>query len=207
MKQLILFSMFVLLLSSFGVADPVFYFKANQDVDLKIPCANDGQQCSSLAVCNITINDPNSVNIVNSAGMTNNGAFHNYTLTDTDTLGEYQATVFCNDNNETDYTTFSFATTENGFFNDGLTFIISLAIIIVFCIVVALNLNPDFIFLKVLLIVSALLYVFLIPASFIIASTKMIFYTSFLWMIRIIIVYIIIHGSWWLLQKFEIVGK
>ena len=72
MKQIILLSIFILVLSSFVAAEPSFYFKANTDVDLKIPCANEGMPCSAAAVCNITINDPNSNNLVDNYQMTAN---------------------------------------------------------------------------------------------------------------------------------------
>jgi len=207
MKQILLFSIFVILLTNFVAAEPLFYFKAGTDVDLKVPCAYEGNQCSAAAVCNITINDPNSNNLVNNQQMTNSGAFHNYTLRDTELLGEYQATVFCTDNDESDYAAFSFATSENGFFNEGLTFILALAIMIIFCVVVALNLSENLIFLKILLLVFALIYIFLIPAFFVISKTKLIFYNTVLGMIVVIAIYAIIHLTKYVLEKFEVIGK
>ena len=58
LNKIILFLIFGILFSSFVAAEPSFFFKANNDVDLKLPCINDGAACSTLATCNITIDDP-----------------------------------------------------------------------------------------------------------------------------------------------------
>ena len=76
-----------------------------------------------------------------------------------------------------------------------------------FCVIIAINLNEDFVFLKFLLIAFSLFYSFMIPAYFVITTVKSLFYKTFTGMIIVIMVYIIIHLTKWVLQKFEFIGK
>jgi len=206
MNKIIIFLIFGILFSSFAFAEPSFFFKANKDVDLKLPCINDGAPCSAVATCNITIDDPDSNTIVDNQLMTNQNSYHNYTLSETSKLGTYQAIVFCIDGTDSDFTTFSFATTENGNTQDGLTFIVAISIITLFCIIIALNLGKDFIWIKVVLLVFSLFYVFLIPAFFIIKNTKMIFYKTFTGMLILLTIFIFLWLITWVLKKFEVIG-
>ena len=206
MNKIIMFLIFGILFSSFAAAEPSFFFKANNDVDLKLPCINEGSPCSAIATCNITIDDPESNTIVDNQLMTNQNSYHNYTLSETSKLGTYQAIVFCDDDGESDFSTFSFATTENGNTQEGLTFIVAISIIILFCVIIALNLGKDFVWFKVLLLVFGLIYVFLIPAFFIIKNTKLIFYKTFTGMLILLAIFTIIWLVTWVLKKFEVIG-
>jgi len=205
-KHILLLSVFLLLFISFVSADPSFYFKDSETIDLKVPCSNDGKQCDNTTLCNITINNPDGDNIVNNGVMTQTGTFFNYTVTDTNKLGEYPVTVYCFSGSDADYESFSFAITENGFFQDDLTFIIALLVVIGVCVVVALNLNDSFIWLKAILLVFAFIYSFLVPAFFVIQSTKTIFYRTFTGMLTVVALYTIIHLSKWLMEKFQVIS-
>jgi len=119
MKKLLLILFGILLFSGIALAEPSFFYKKGESIDLKVPCSNNGAPCSALATCNLTINYPNSTNLVNNKLMTNNGAFHNYTLPNTTVVGEYQAIVFCLDNREAGYSTFGmYVLNENVYFGD-----------------------------------------------------------------------------------------
>ena len=209
MKNIFLFSIFILLFSSFAFAEPSFYFKKGTNVDLKIPCINNGNPCSALSVCNITVNNPNSENIINNQVMTNVGSFHNYTITDTNIIGEYQATVFCIDGTDADYTSFSFATTENGEKQNDWTFILAIAITVLFLMIIAVNLRENdgfMIFMKALILLFSLIFIMMIPAFFIIKTVKSLFYTTFMGMITTLVVFGIIWLIVWTLKRFEVIS-
>jgi len=109
-----IFILFLLLFSSIAFAEPTLFYKQGESIDLKIPCANDGLPCSSVSTCNITINYPNGSNMVNNQLMTNNGAYHNYTLVSSSVVGEYQTTIFCEDGADAGYDGFSFQVNSTG---------------------------------------------------------------------------------------------
>lgn len=206
MKKPIFFLLFVILLSSVAFASDLVY-KNGENIDLKIPCFNSGVVCSDLAVCNITVNNPSGNNVINNQEMTNNGVFHNYTVSNTDELGYYQTIVFCIDGADSDYTSFSFKVTENGFLQDDLTFIVALAIVILFCILIAINLKEYdnfFTWLKIILLFFAGIYTFLIASFFIIKTTKTIFYAIFVGQIWVISIFFSVWLIYWLLKKFEV---
>jgi len=96
MKKLLIWIMAILLISSAYALN----FEKSTEVDLKIPCENDGKPCSSSATCNITIKYPNSSFLIEYKEMTNqnNGDF-NITLNEnqTNVLGEYAYSVYCSD--------------------------------------------------------------------------------------------------------------
>lgn len=115
----------LLVLCSFSVfAQSDYYYMVNTDIDLKIPCNNeDMQQCSASALCNITINYPNQTNYVKNQAMTNQLAYHNYTMHDTSVLGEYTAFVNCVDGTDWGYNSFSFNINNLGSSNENLIYI------------------------------------------------------------------------------------
>jgi hypothetical protein len=120
MNKLIFVIIFILCLIPLGIAplnigsaDDLIYEK-NTTIDLKVPCFNNNTFCSPSAICNITIIYPNASVLINNQLMTNGGAFHNYTLTSTNTIGEYQSYMVCNDGGELGYSTFTFMITPNG---------------------------------------------------------------------------------------------
>ena len=53
-------------------------YQQDKEVDLKVPCFNNGTYCSGSATCNVTILYPNSSVLVDNQLMTNGGSYHNY---------------------------------------------------------------------------------------------------------------------------------
>ncbi len=105
----------LLLLMPFVFADePIFFYKDDTTIDLKIPCANNGSVCSNTSTCNMTISYPNSSIFVNNQLMTNQVSFHNYTLPSSSQIGDYQAIVFCTDSGVSGDTTFKFRINRMG---------------------------------------------------------------------------------------------
>jgi len=125
----------VLILTSFASAQDVY--PRNKQLDLKIQCLNNGSYCASTAVCNITVAYPNNSLLVNNRPMTNQVAYHNYTLAPQFTLttGTYDANVICNDGNIKPTVQFSYDITPSGTTNlvgfYFLAIILSLGLVIV----------------------------------------------------------------------------
>ncbi len=69
-------------------------YQTGSTVDIKQPCFNGGNFCSSNAICNLTVFTPKNVDLVGGLGMTNQGAFHNYTLNSTQ-LNESGIYTYC----------------------------------------------------------------------------------------------------------------
>jgi len=74
-------------------------YRQKSNIDIQIPCVNNGKQCSASANCTITIFYPNSTILVNNELMTNQGNYHNYTLISEQTsiLGNHEAIIYCID--------------------------------------------------------------------------------------------------------------
>ena len=132
-KLLLIFVLLILLFASLASAEEVVY-KKGQLVDLTVNCINNGTICSGSATCNMTITHPNSSIIVDNELMTNNDAYHNYTLANSDTLGVYRSFVLCCDSGLCYYTSFDFEITNTGSekVNNLLSIIITSFIMILF---------------------------------------------------------------------------
>ena len=114
-------------------------YEQDLPIDLKVPCMNNGTYCSSSALCNVTILYPNSTALVNNKVMTNNLAFHNYSLTatQTNTLGEHEVIVMCQDGTEYGYSTLNYKITPTGeepSTPEGILYIGIFAVILIFLI-------------------------------------------------------------------------
>lgn len=96
--------------------DASYAFLTGQNVDLKVPCYNDGDLCSALTTCNLTILYPNSTLLIDNQLMTNSIAFHNYSLNSTQTQlsGTYTMFVFCCDQGKCDNTNFQYLVNPAG---------------------------------------------------------------------------------------------
>ena len=139
-------------------------YKQSTDQDLKYPCINNGTYCSGSAVCNITIFSPINDVIINNSLMTNEFAWHNYTLntTQTDTLGVHQVAIVCNDTGSTGYSTFEYKITKSGdemSSSDILPVIIAMFGVIVVFIIVSIALSKNH---PVISIVLTLVSIFLL---------------------------------------------
>lgn len=69
-------------------------YQTGSTVDIKQPCFNGGNFCSSSAQCNLSVFTPKNVDLVSGLGMTNQIAFHNYTLNSTQ-LNESGIYTYC----------------------------------------------------------------------------------------------------------------
>lgn len=115
MSKISLLIIILVLCSISAIAEPQYYFKVyNSKTNIKIPCLNNNTYCSNATNCNITIIDSNNNDVVLNNAMTNNIAYHNYTLTNISVLGDYQATMICNDSNRYGYSLFSFQVNNVG---------------------------------------------------------------------------------------------
>lgn len=111
-KFLMLFA--ILLVIPLVIAQSVY--RQGEDIDLKVPCINSGDYCSSSAMCNLTTMYPNESLLVNNQQMTNQISFHNFTLngTEIDVTGDYKNVMRCKDGNYNGTSTFSFPVTLSG---------------------------------------------------------------------------------------------
>jgi hypothetical protein len=108
--------LFIVLGSGLVLAQPDLVFRQSAQIDLKIPCVENGQYCTPSAICNLTIRAPGEFIVVDNKQMTNQGAFHNYTLDgqQTITLGDYPSAVICVDGNNTGFNSFTIGITPAG---------------------------------------------------------------------------------------------
>ena len=113
-------------------------FKVNEVADLKIPCINNDTYCSAVAICNITIINPDGSTFVEDAVMTNSGSYFNYTLNESDTsvVGVYRTQITCFDGTEAGYNLIEFKINNSGMeglIADALVPAIILIALLVFC--------------------------------------------------------------------------
>ena len=124
-KQKLILGLFVLsllglafLISNANASEVSYIYEENKDINLKIPCSNDGAICSTLAQCNITVLYPNSTTLIDNKNMTNlgNGFFNLYLngTNETTPSGTYTATMFCEDGGLYGSSPFSYLITFNG---------------------------------------------------------------------------------------------
>ncbi len=139
MKKLltILFLFMVIPMASAGL-----FFEQFEELDLKRACINNNTYCSPSAECNVTILRPDSTILIDNALMTNQGAFHNFTLDagQTSNAGQHIADIVCLDAGINGYESFDFVLTANGLSqqdNNTLQtfFIILYTIIVIFIII------------------------------------------------------------------------
>jgi len=108
MKKLILILLALIILPIAIAADPLYVYDDKEDVDLKINCQySDYSLCNSTVNCYITINDPDTTNIVKNATMTYNDVYYNYTLQQNiieRNFGEYAISAYCDSGSESSLT-------------------------------------------------------------------------------------------------------
>lgn len=118
MKRLILLTLIILLVPlALATTDEIrFIGQQNTYLDITEPCFNNNTYCSDTSKCNITVKDPKQFVLVNNLQMTNQNAYHNYTLdiTNTSSLGVYESTVVCQDGSYNGFDTFYFRITYHG---------------------------------------------------------------------------------------------
>lgn len=90
-------------------------YKQNSIVELKVPCSYNGTFCDTTALCNITINYPNSSLLVDDGNMTNTGnGMPFYLLPDTSITGVYLYNSECCQADACDSYSSSFEITPSG---------------------------------------------------------------------------------------------
>jgi hypothetical protein len=112
-------------------------YEQDEPLDIKAPCMNNGTYCSASATCNVTIFYPNSTTLINNELMTNNQAYHNYSLTEeqTNILGEYEVTIMCQDGTIYGYSTYNYKITPTGeepSTSEGILYIGIFAVLLIF---------------------------------------------------------------------------
>lgn len=106
----------VLFLAMILPVSAMIYYPQNTAVNLKIPCINNYTYCSAAAECNLSIYYPNETGLVVNQLMDNQGSYHNYSLSDSDTsvLGTYKAAVTCNEGGLSGFSAFNYVISWNG---------------------------------------------------------------------------------------------
>ena len=114
-KKILLIVLFGMLFLLPVISSQQIYSEATE-INLKVPCFNNNTYCSSSTECNITIIKYDGDILVDNLLMTNNTAYHNYTLnkTQTEDSGEYRASVICNDAGDLGKSTFDYIITPTG---------------------------------------------------------------------------------------------
>jgi len=113
-KQIMISALVMVFLISLVSAQQVY--PAETEVDLKVPCYNNNTYCTSSSVCNLTVITFDGTLLLNNVLMTQNTAYHNYTLnvSDTEKTGEYRASIVCDDGGVLGYSTFPYIITPTG---------------------------------------------------------------------------------------------
>jgi len=140
MKWLMIFLLGLALISVVS-ATPELFYREGTDIDLKVPCSNDGLACNSSVLCNISVSFPNGTTLVDNKEMSYNSNYFNYTLPESDVLGEYKSIVFCNLAGIGGYSAFTFKINASGENNEN---IIALMVFLIICVIVTLILTVVF---------------------------------------------------------------
>lgn len=114
MRKLILLTFLVFFLPF--VLGETDVFQQNTNVDLQQSCYFNGTYCTTSATCNISVFSPTAQVIVANDLMTNQFTYHNYTLniTQTDTIGQYEYRIVCEDQSNSNFGIFQFLITPSG---------------------------------------------------------------------------------------------
>lgn len=120
MKKNLMFWIFIMLLLfvilPFVFAESSFMFKLDRIIDLKISCFDiNNSLCLNTTTCQMTINNPNSTNLIKNQEMTFNDNFFNYTLSSAQNqnLGEHYVTTTCQGSTN-GFSTFVYEVTPSG---------------------------------------------------------------------------------------------
>lgn len=150
------------------------------DIDLINICRNDGALCSDGS-CNKTVLFPNGSVLVDNFNMTRSGATFNYTLHNSDTLGEYTEITTCCDGSNCETSEENFFITYGGYEDiDSLTIIIAAGIMSLLLILLALfTTEPGLYIFKITFSVFALLIVLLVIPSAMLSEA--VAFTLFKW--------------------------
>lgn len=87
---------FILILSAMNVN--AVTFKQGEKADITVQCIFNGTICSTNSTCNLTINYPNNSIYISNQLMNRNNSYFNYTLSSSNTVGDYPCSSTCCDN-------------------------------------------------------------------------------------------------------------
>lgn len=197
-KLFLIITLFLICINLASATDPQFTYQKNQAIPLKIPCLNAEQYCSNTATCSITLINPYGATAINNQTMTITDGFPTYTIpsNNVSTIGEYKASVLCNDNGQVGSSQFSILITdENPTYDNTLAVVIGIAVTIFLLLYIAFNVDKDDHFLlKILLLFLAVSMIPFIPKSIIWGQdTLKGFLSMTIWIWRIFWVYMFIY--------------
>jgi len=135
MKFKLIGTLFAILLILPVISAQLLY-QSGEEVQLKIPCINNGTLCSGTATCNLNVVYPNSSTLINRKAMTNNAGYFTYDLSTSQTTitGVYHCVANCTDGSHHGYSTFEYEVTVNGNESpEGTTIIFFSALFIIIC--------------------------------------------------------------------------
>ena len=125
-------------------------YRQGDPIDIKVPCSNSGEVCSDVVSCNLTLQYPNGTNYLKRQNMTNQGEYFNYTLSNTNTAGRYEAVVHCSNTTLAYSTVFPIFITSYGDLDiTPLTIIFAYGIIAAILLAISFMLDNSHILLKV----------------------------------------------------------
>jgi hypothetical protein len=110
-------------------------FKQGTNINITVPCSYNNTQCSSGAICNITVFNPSYEVIHNDTLNVNSGSFFSIYLNETitDDNGDYIVSMFCVDQSVGDASNFKFNVNPSGFepsISQNILYVIFLVIMI-----------------------------------------------------------------------------
>lgn len=135
MKKLLLAFMLGIMLFSFigfACAEDLVYLQG-QEIDLKIPCFDDGAYCDSTYSCNLTIYQQNNITaLVNNQQMQRRNSYYNYTLGTLYKVNNYHGSMSCSNGTYSGKTDVDFKVTPSGMndINDGAGTSLAVAVIV-----------------------------------------------------------------------------
>lgn len=165
MGKIWFFGLFLLLVFPivFAQSDKTEFYKLNEKIDLTAQCLNDGNRCSGSATCNISIIYPNGTSFVSNAAMSpivGNSYLFNYTLSKSDVVGIYTASIYCIDGSNENNNDFYFYINNSGLEEMGglyIGFFIILAVVIIAYFYAGFNVDEKKFGVKVILFFSGFL--------------------------------------------------
>ena len=207
MRYLLLLIIVGLMIPVVSAADPSYY-KIDEVVEVKVPCINNGTYCSGGAYCNLTVIDPLTTTIVQNQPMTGSSGLYNYTLStdDTNTVGEYQATVVCQDDKVKGVSTYSFfVTNENINFSNLLPLIIGIGILMFYLLYFAINLKDAHPLLSLILVSISISLTPILSGALIWSDNMMYrFYQASWWVVVLFFTYAIFYFLWEVYFKYKL---
>lgn len=154
-------------------AEPDYYFKAGNDIMLKIPCyTSDNSLCASTVVCALTVNYPSGDNLMNNKTMTNSISYYSYVLnrSNASVLGVYNGFVNCDDpSGDNGFREFTFEVNPAGKqLGDNALFALmfGVGIVAILFFYFAFNLSEEHFLLKILFIFLGLGSLMIVPTVY-----------------------------------------